>query len=129
MISAGAPGSVCTNIVRREYSHMPTTTVDKPAAAPRAVPQGPTLEEAAHRMEGLLDLREASQGLSKDAAEAPAADDEGVAETEAQETTDETVRAEGDAAETEAETEATEAERPRTVTVTIDGKTETIPLD
>ena len=107
---------------------MPTTTTDKPAAAPKQ-PQGPTLEEAALRMEGLLDLREASQGLTKDAEQEAHTDDgEGVAETEAQETTDETVRAEGEATEAEGETEATETEQPM-VTVTIDGKTEQVTLD
>ena len=104
---------------------MPTTTAD--------TPQGPTLEEAALRMEGLLDLLEASQGTARDAdKDADTDKGDGVAETEAQETTDADEAAGGakdKAADTEEKTEEGEAEEPQMVTIKVDGKTETVPLE
>src|SRR5215471_18164546 len=98
---------------------MRTSSADK-------APQGPTLEEAAARMEGLLELREANQGLTKPTAEeAPAEDDEGVAETEAKETTADDAKveeAEVKAADADEDTEATDVQEPQMVTVRIDGK-------
>lgn len=101
---------------------MPTATVD--------TPQGPTLEEAALRMEGLLALRETSQGLDRDAVEeVPTDQGEGVAEAEAQETTEQSEGAEEEATDAEGgHPEATETEQPM-VTVTIDGKAEKVSLD
>lgn len=110
---------------------MPTTTADQP--------QGPSLEEAAQRMEGLLDLEDGNQDAPSQAdKEAPARGavdsaltDEGVAaETASEETTaDEADTDEAEAAETEDDAEATDAKQPQMVTVKIDGKTETVPLD
>jgi hypothetical protein len=102
---------------------MPATTADKP--------QGPSLEEAAERMEGLLDLREGTQDPSDQAVdEAPAETDEGVAaEADAQETTAPADGEEAEAAETDDSTEAADAKEPQMVTIKVDGKTETVPLE
>src|SRR5215468_5386206 len=117
----GAPAS--QPLTDWSIQHMPTTTVD--------TPQGPTLEEAAYRMESLLDFREGNTPDASDkAAEAPAEGDEGVAEAEAQETTaDEAEGAKDKAADAEETTEATDAEEPQMVTIKVDGKTETVPLE
>ena len=105
---------------------MPTTT-------PGQAPQGPTLEAAAKAMEGLLDLPDETIEDQPEVAaeEAPAETDEGVAaEAEAKETPateEEAEPAEAEATETEESAEGAD-DKDRTVTVTIDGKTETIPL-
>jgi hypothetical protein len=98
------------------------TTADKP--------QGPSLEDAAKRMEGLLDLPD-NQDDQADAAVDEAPDTEGVAaETASEETTaDEAGADKVEAAEADEDTEATDAEQPQMVTIKIDGKTETVPLD
>jgi hypothetical protein len=102
---------------------MPATTAD--------TPQGPGLEDAANALEGLLDLP-ADTPDPKDAADdkAPADTDEGVAaDADAEETTaDEADAAEEEATDADEETEAADGKGPEMVTVTIDGKTETIPL-
>src|SRR5262245_28893611 len=119
---------------------MPTTATDSPAPA-RRPPQGPTLEEAAERMEGLLELREASQGTQpdtdaehqqRDETKPQVADDQPVegeeAEAEAQETPP--------AQEAEAEAEAPEVEEQpkgaisedQLVTVRVDGKPQQVTL-
>lgn len=102
---------------------MPTTTADQP--------QGPSLEEAAQRMESLLDLDDGNQDTTSQAdKEAPAETDEGVAaDAETEETPAQAETAEAEAAETDDDTEATGAEQPQMVTVKIDGRTETVPLD
>jgi len=102
---------------------MPTTTVDRPA-------QGPTLEEAAERIEGLLDLREGNQTLSGTAdTEVPAEDDEGVAaEDKPQETPgDQPGPGEAEAPEADDQPEATDQKDPL-YTVHVDGKPEQITL-
>lgn len=106
---------------------MPTTTADQPT------PQGPSLEDAALRIEGLLDLQEAEGNPepSDDAADAARTNSEGVAadaktkETPAPEETQE-VEAEA-SEEAESTEEATEA--PVTITVKVDGKTKTISAE
>lgn len=101
-----------------------------PADTTGQAQQGPTLADAAKAMEGLLDLPETIEDQPEIAAEeAPAETDVGVAaEAETKETTaDEAETVEAEATETEEGTEAAD-EGDRTVTVTIDGKTETIPL-
>jgi len=106
---------------------MPATTDDTPAAPLK--PQGPSLEEAAERMEGLLDLREGNQGLTNGAAEDAPANTEGVAaEAEPQETGEE-APGEAQATETEEKPEGDSQQEPQMVTVTIDGKAETVPLE
>jgi len=102
------------------------TTADQPA-------QGPSLEDAAKSIEGLLDLEDGNQNDRADQAveKAPAATDEGVAaDADAQETaTDKVDGAEEEAADTDDDTEATDVEQPQMVTIKIDGKTETVPLE
>jgi len=94
-------------------------------------PQGPSLEDAAKRMEALLDFRDGNtQDAADQADEAPADTDEGVAaEADAQETTAQADGADAEAADAEGGTEATDQQEPQMVTVTIDGKTETVPLE
>src|SRR5262245_37207628 len=99
---------------------MPVTqTADQP-------PQGPSLEDAAKAIEGLLDLEQGNQDDQRPEAEpAPADKDEGVvaeAEPDA-ETTGEAEASEAD------EAEATETKEPQLVTVKVDGKTETVTLE
>jgi hypothetical protein len=101
-------------------------------AVPHAgqAPQGPTLVDAAKVMEGLLDLPETIEDQPEVAAqEAPADTDEGVAaEAKPEETTaDEAEVGEAEATETD-ESAAGADDKDRQVTVTIDGKAETIPL-
>jgi hypothetical protein len=100
------------------------TTADQPA-------QGPSLEDAARSIEGLLDLEEGNQDTADQADErAPAATDEGVAaEAETEETDAQADPDKADAADTDDDTEATDTEQPQMVTIKIDGKTETVPLD
>jgi len=84
-------------------------------------------------IEGLLDLEEGTPGDQTEQAEdkAPADTDEGVAaDAKAQETpADEAGGAEEEATETDDDAETAKPEQPQMVTVTIDGKTETVPLD
>jgi len=104
---------------------MPATTADQPV-------QGPSLEDAARSFEGLLTLEEGNQDDQQTpAVEAPADTDEGVgADAKAKETpADEAEPAEAEAAESDEETEATDAKEPQMVTVKIDGKTQTVPLE
>jgi hypothetical protein len=97
------------------------TTADTPA-------QGPSLEDAAQAFEGLLDREDGTPEPTEQADEAP--DTEGVAaEAEAEETPADAGADEAEAAETEDDTEAPDAKEPAMVTVVIDGKTETVPLD
>jgi hypothetical protein len=104
---------------------MPTTTADQP--------QGPSLADAAKRMEGLLDLEEkGNQDTSDQAAdEAPADEkDEGVAaDAKSEETTAPAETDEAEATEAKDETETADVEEPQMVTIKIDGKTETVPLE
>ena len=95
--------------------------------------QGPSLVDAANAIEGLLDLEEGPSGDQTGQAEDKAhADTDGgvAADAEAQETpADEAGGAEEEAADTDDDAEASEAEQPQLVTITIDGKTEQVPLD
>jgi len=107
---------------------MPTATTDTPAD------QGPGLEDAARRMEGLLNLPgDTSEPADRADEEAPVEKDEGVAaDAESNETTaaeEEAETDEAEASEADGADEATDDKGPQTVTVTIDGKTETIPLE
>src|SRR5262245_47634253 len=116
---------------------MPTTNADK-STGPVQASQGTSLEEAAVRMEALLDPQtednENAETTAADAAPANAAGDSG--------STDESVAADAQSEETPApeeqadEAEATDEteEAPTTfdkdhrVTVVIDGKSQVIPL-
>jgi hypothetical protein len=108
---------------------MPTTTADQPT------PQGPSLEEAALRIEGLLDLQETEGNPepSADADDAAHTDGEGVAadaktkETPAPEETQE-VEAEA-SEETESTETADEAPGEITIEVKVDGKTKSISAE
>lgn len=103
---------------------MPTTTTDQP--------QGPGLAEAAKAFEGLLDREDGTQDTDDAAATvAPADTDEGVAdaEAEAQETASQEDGAEDQAADDEEKPDQAEAEEPTLVTVMIDGKAQSIPLE
>jgi hypothetical protein len=106
---------------------MPTTKAD-PA------PQGPSLEEAAVRMEALLDFREGEANQeATDTADKEAPDTEGgegvAAEAEPKETTeDKSDAGEAEATATDDDAEAT-ADKNQLITVTVDGKTEQITLE
>lgn len=106
---------------------MPTTNADKPA------PQGPSLEEAALAFEGLLDLQETEGNPETDDAAADAAptDKGSVAADATSEETPATEETQDEEAEASEETEGTEAatEKPVTITVKVDGKTQTISLE
>jgi hypothetical protein len=104
---------------------MPATTAD-------TTPQGPSLEDAAKRFESLLTSEAGeNQDDTQDQAEAPADTDEGVAaEAEVEETdADKADATEAEAADAEDDAEATDDKGPQLVTVTIDGKTEQVPLE
>jgi hypothetical protein len=103
---------------------MPTTTAD--------TPKGPGLAEAAKAFEGLLDREDGTLDADKQAAEvAPADTDEGVADAEAdsQETAAKADGEEAEAADEDEKPEEAEGDEPAMVTVKIDGKTETVPLE
>lgn len=105
---------------------MPTTTADQPT------PQGPSLEEAALRIEGLLDLQETEGNPepSDGAADAARTNGESVAaETKSKETPQEEQGS--DEVEASEETDSTEAptEAPVEITVKVDGKTKTISAE
>jgi hypothetical protein len=83
-------------------------------------------------MEGLLDLMEGNRGTDRPAEQAPAANtDEGeTVEAEPQETTGtDTPAGEAETTDVTDGTAEPPSEEPQMVTVTIDGKTQTIPLD
>jgi len=101
------------------------TTADTP-------PQGPSLEDAARAMERLLDFRqgENTQDATDQADEAPAENEgDDVASTEAEETPAQAGADKEEAADADGETEATDQQEPQMVTVTIDGKAESVPLE
>jgi hypothetical protein len=107
---------------------MPTTTADQPT------PQGPSLEEAALRIEGLLDLQdtEGNPEPSDDAADAARTNGGSVAaETKSKETPPTEEEVGTDEVEASEETDGTEAptEAPVTITVKVDGKTQTISAE
>jgi hypothetical protein len=84
-------------------------------------------------LEGLLALEDNQDAEADQAVEekAPADTDAGVAaETKSEETTaDEAEPDKAEAAEADEDAEATETEQPQMVTIKIDGKTETVPLE
>ena len=111
---------------------MPTATAD--------LPQGPSLEDAAARMEAFLDLEgDLPETPPPAARKSPTVVDEGVAEdagdrvtAEAEAPEETTAQAEGEEAEAPVEEESpqpAEEERPQYVTVTHNGKSEQLPLD
>ena len=105
---------------------MPTTTADQPT------PQGPSLEEAALRFEGLLDLQETEGNPEPSDAAADAARTNGesvAADAKSKETPQEEQGS--DEVEASEETDGTEevAEAPVTITVKLDGKTQTISAE
>ena len=106
---------------------MPTATADQPT------PQGPSLEEAALRFEGLLDLQETEGNPepSDDAADAARTNGGSVAadaETKETPATEETQEVDAEASE-ETDSPEAEAEAPVTITVKVDGKTQTISAE
>jgi len=101
-----------------------------PATTAGQADQGPSLEDAAKVFAGILDREDGTQDEQTEVAtEAPADTDEGVAAKAQTEETpaDEAEPEEAEAPETDESAEAPD-DKDRLVTVTIDGKTETIPL-
>lgn len=106
---------------------MPTATADQPAQ-----PQGPSLEEAAHRIEGLLDLQETEGNPepSDDAADAARTNGESVAaDVPSKETPQEEEGSDEAEASEEADSSEAATEAPVTITVKLDGKTKTISAE
>jgi hypothetical protein len=106
---------------------MPTATADKPIE-----PQGPSLEEAALRIEGLLDLQDTEGNPDADDAAADAARTNGesvAADAQSKETPQEEEGSDEVEASEEAESQEEVAEAPVTITVKLDGKTQTISAE